>query len=486
MPLREFLYVLRSRWKTVVATTLIVVAAAAAVTLRQTPQYTANARFYLAAESKTPKGDTGTFVVTTSDLKTYVAVLGSPSVINPLRERLGLPPNTPIDVTASVDGQTSILNVSATSTDPNRAARIANATGPQLAAVAGKFSALLRASGQEVRSTTIAPAVPPSSPSSPDVTRNLTLAALAGLFLGIGLAFVRHALDTKVRSESDIRAFSDSPMLSGLPAQRGDEKGLILEKAPFGGYAEAVRRLRTNLMFVDVTTGTHSFVVTSAVPGEGKTTTTINLAFAMAHAGGRVLLVDADLRNPSVARRMGLEESVGLTSVLLGDADLDDVVQQWRDSNLYVLGAGQIPPNPSELLGSEPMNDLFAHLKREFDFVLVDSPPLVPVVDAVLIEKLTGGMLVVVAWNRTKKRDLSSALKALDTVGANVSGFTFNMVSAGDADVYRHGYYRYDDYGASGHGKNESIGGTPEDHVPATREPRTRATHAAGEDRSSA
>jgi capsular exopolysaccharide synthesis family protein len=156
-----------------------------------------------------------------------------------------------------------------------------------------------------------------------------------------------------------------------------------------------------------------------------------------------VLLVDADLRNPSVATLMGLEGSVGLTTVLLGKAGVDDVVQRWRQTDLYVMAAGQIPPNPSELLGSEPMHALFSKLSQEFDFILVDSPPLVPVIDAVLVDKLTGGMLMVVASDRTKKRDLTSALKSLETVGAHVSGFAWNFVATSKSDPSRYGYYRY-------------------------------------------
>ena len=157
-----------------------------------------------------------------------------------------------------------------------------------------------------------------------------------------------------------------------------------------------------------------------------------------------MLLVDADLRNPTVARMMNLEESVGLTTVLLGNAELDDVVQKYRDTDLYVMAAGQIPPNPSELLGSDPMHALFSKLSQEFDFILVDSPPLVPVIDAVLIDKLTGGMLVVVAANRLRKRDLSNALKSLETIGAHVSGFAWNFVTQ-SSDADRYGYYQGSD-----------------------------------------
>ena len=445
MSLRDFLLILRTRWKVIVATTLVVLAATAAVLWTVTPTYTAQARFYLAAKdtSKTPDNK-GTYVVTTADLSTYVAVLGSPAVMDPLREHLGLPPGTPLDVSAEVSGQSSILNVTARSEDPQQAANIANAVGPQLAAVADQFSVLLEATQQTIVSTTIAPATVPVSPSAPNIPRSLLLGLLAGLCLGTGLAFARHALDTRVRSDADIESLSDSPILAALPTARTGGSGIAVEEDPHSAYAEAVRRLRTNLLFVDVTTGTHSFVVTSAMPGEGKTTTAVNLALAMTSAGGRVLLVDADLRNPTVARMMNLEESVGLTTVLLGNAELDDVVQKYRDTDLYVMAAGQIPPNPSELLGSDPMHALFSKLSQEFDFILVDSPPLVPVIDPVLIDKLTGGMLVVVGANRLRKRDLSNALKSLETIGAQVSGFAWNFVTQ-SSDADRYGYYQGSD-----------------------------------------
>ncbi|EYT48834.1 polysaccharide biosynthesis tyrosine autokinase [Brachybacterium muris] len=312
--------------------------------------------------------------------------------------------------------------------------------------MAGEFSTLLKSSGQKVVSTPIQPASAPAQPVSPNPTRNLALGLLAGLVLGLGLAFIRHALDTKVRGEEDIRAHSDAPMLAGLPLEsRGSKRGLIsVEEDPHGRHAEAVRRLRTNLMFVDVTTGRHSFVITSAVPGEGKTTTAVNLALAMADSGRRTLLVDADLRNPSVAKTLGMEGSVGLTTLLLGDADLDDVIQTWGSAGMDVLPAGPIPPNPSELLGSAPMEALLTRLMQEYDFVLIDSPPVVPVIDAVVIERLTGGLLMVVGVDRTKKRDLAAALKQLETVGAHVSGFARNFVASKGSD-YRYGYHRYEE-----------------------------------------
>jgi succinoglycan biosynthesis transport protein ExoP len=437
--LRDFLLVLRTRWLIVVGCILVVTGVAAALTYTQTPLYTAQAKFYLAAKPNSSVKDSFAYVVTPADLNTYVAVLGSPVVMEPLRRNLGLPPGTPINVSASTTGETAILQVTAVDADPVLAAKVANGTGDALAEAADEFTTLLRDSGTEIEATTVTPATVPSAPTSPNPPRNLLLGAFAGLLVGIGIAFVRHTLDTKVREEADIRPFSKEPMLGALPMDKAKTDVVTIDRDPHSGYAEAIRRLRTNLMFVDVTTAKHSFIVTSAMPGEGKTTTTVNLAMAMATTGGRVLLIDGDLRNPSVARTLGIEGGAGLTTVLLGQAG----IQRWRDTSLHVLTAGAIPPNPSELLGSEPMRELFDKLAHEFDFILIDSPPVVPVVDAVLLDRLTGGTLMVVASHKTKKRDLASAVKQLDTVGAKLVGFALNCVPVSESDARRYGYYRF-------------------------------------------
>lgn len=448
MQLSDFFGVIRTRWRLVVACVVLAVLAAAALSLFTKPVYEARARIYLSAErgASGPNSSGGVFALTSDDLDTYVSILNTPAVLDPLREELDLAPGHPINVSAEVTGSTSILNITARSSDPKEAAAIANEVGPQLGAVAGEFSTLLKSSGQKVVSTPIQPATTPSRPTSPDPVRNIGLGLMAGLVLGIGLAFLRHALDTRVRGEEDIRAHSDAPMLAGLPMEHASKRALLsIEDDPHGRHAEAIRRLRTNLMFVDVTTGRHSFVVTSAMPGEGKTTTAINLALAMADSGRRTLLIDADLRNPSVAKAMGVEGSVGLTTVLLGEADPGDVIQSWGTVGLDVLPAGQVPPNPTELLGSQPMQSLMARLVEDYDFVLIDSPPVVPVIDAVVIEQLTGGLLMVVGIDRTKKKDLVTALKQLDTVGARVSGFARNFVAGKGSAEYRYGYHAYEE-----------------------------------------
>jgi len=443
---RDFLSVLGARWRIVVLSLLTVIAATAVQTMLTPAVYTASTKIYLSATEppSSTDGKSGTYAIQASDLATYLDVLTSPSVSEPLTQRLQLPPGTPLGLSGEVSQTSNMMTISSTGGDPQLVAKVANEAGPVLADVARKFSPLLASNGQAVESTTISPASVPGEPISPNARRNLLIGGLLGLAIGIGLALLTHTLDTKVRTEEDIRALSKRPILGDIPLVKAakDATGFLsLESDPHGRHAEAIRRLRTNILFVDVTTGGHSFVVTSSVPGEGKTTTTVNLALAMADAGSRVLLLDGDLRNPSVARALGLDGGFGLTTLLLGHAQPDDVIQRWRDSSLYVLPAGAVPPNPSELLGSEPMAQLFGTLAQQFDFVLVDSPPVVPVIDAVLINKLTHGLIMVVGADRTKKKDLASAVQSLETVDVPVAGFALNMVPSGSSTAHRYGYY---------------------------------------------
>ena len=224
--MRDFLLVLRTRWLIILGCTLVVTGVVAFLTYRQTPIYTAQSAFYLSANpDDSGKDDTAyPYVLTPQDLARYVAVLGSPLVLEPLRERLDLPPGTPINASASIAGDTEILQVTVTDTDPERAAAIANEVGPQLADSAEDFSVLLRESGTTIVSKEVTPATVPGSPTSPVPSRNLALGLLAGLLVGIGIAFVRHTLDTKVREEADIRPFSKEPDARRAPHGQGQDR----------------------------------------------------------------------------------------------------------------------------------------------------------------------------------------------------------------------------------------------------------------------
>lgn len=434
MQFRDFVSIIRMRWPILLICVVLAVAGAAAVDYRTTPVYQAHTRVFLASNG------TG-YALSSADLKTYVELLGSPVVQDPLRKRLDLPAGTPLDISGAVTTGSPILDITARSTDSQLAARIANAVGPTLADIGGQYAPLLRSQGQTVKATTITPAVASAAALTPNPRRDLTLAALAGFALGLGLMLLRHYADNRIHGDTEIAQWSDKPILGRLLKLRdAGSNPLTMVSDPHGVAAEHYRKLVTNLQFVDVTTGgRHSFQISSPMPGDGKTLTAVNLALAAASTGMNVLLVDCDLRHPSVARTMGLEGSVGVTTVLLRQAALDDVIQPWGDTSLSVLPAGEIPPNPTQLSGSEAMAALFDDLLALYDLVLVDSPPINPVADPIVINRLVGGLVVLATLGRTRKRDLHTALKALATAGIEPVGFALNQVTV--SGVKRYGYY---------------------------------------------
>jgi capsular exopolysaccharide synthesis family protein len=203
--------------------------------------------------------------------------------------------------------------------------------------------------------------------------------------------------------------------------------------------------LRTNVQFVEAAQGAKSIVLSSSIPSEGKSSTIANLAIAMADAGQKVLLIDCDLRKPKVHKYFGLEGSVGLTNYLIDQAQLDDVIQPWGRNGLKILPAGQIPPNPSELLGSAAMKKLLLKLEQDFDLILLDTAPVLPVTDTAILSKITGGVVMVVAVGKTTKPQLQGALAQLETVGATLLGFVMNKIPTKGVDAY--GYHQGYKYG---------------------------------------
>ncbi|HWL77094.1 CpsD/CapB family tyrosine-protein kinase, partial [Microbacterium sp.] len=250
-------------------------------------------------------------------------------------------------------------------------------------------------------------------------------------------------LDTRISGARDLAAVSDRPLLGTIPFEkRAKERPLVVQDDPLSVRAEAFRTLRTNLQFLDLDNRS-SFVITSSEPGEGKTTTLINLATVLADAGRRVAVVDADLRRPRVATHLGIEGGAGLTDVLIGRASPEELLVPWRTRNLRVLPAGRIPPNPSELLVSTQMRALLADLEREFEIVLVDAPPLLAVTDAAVLAKATAGAIVVVAAGRTKSARLTAALETLQAVDARTAGLVLTMVPMRGPDAHHSYGYRY-------------------------------------------
>jgi capsular exopolysaccharide synthesis family protein len=443
--LSEYLNILRRRWLTVVIIGLTALALASAVTLAMPKKYTATTRLFIAVaggESVTDLAQGSNFAE--KQMSSYAEVATSPRVLGPVIRQLGLP-TTPKELSQSVEAivpvNTVILEISVTDLDPTRAAQIANAVGRELANAASELSPTKEDGTKAVVATTFAEAEVPDKASSPRIVQNLGVGLILGLLLGLGVAVLRHVLDTKVRSEGDVRFLTDSPILGVVTYdQEVSSHPVILRDQPLAAPSEAIRRLRTNLQFIDIAHRPKSIVISSSIPGEGKSTIAINLAVSLADSGSRVILVDADLRRPSVAEYLGIEGAVGLTTVLIGRAEVEDVVQPLGKTNLDLLPAGQIPPNPSELLGSMAMADLLEQLSGSYDMVLLDSPPLLPVTDAVVLSNLAGGALVVVGADRIHRPQLQQSLESLETAGAHLFGIVMNKIARREAAAYAYGY----------------------------------------------
>ena len=285
-------------------------------------------------------------------------------------------------------------------------------------------------------------AVVPGAPYTPDVRRNLMLGSLAGILLALGLVLAIDYLDDTVKTPEDITRRLKLPFLGLVPAVKGNTHPLLSQEVPHE-FGEAFRALRTSLVFSSGSEGTRVIALTSAQPLEGKTTTACNMAIALAYGGSRVLLIDADMRRPSVSRTLGIENTIGLSHLLTGQATARQAIRRTNVQNLWVMTAGMTPPNPSELLSSERMKTLIANVQNgPFDWVLIDTPPVLAVTDAVIIAPWVSGVVFVIGSEMTQRRLAERAVETLQTSRPHILGAVLNRV-----DIVRNKYYYSRYYG---------------------------------------
>jgi capsular exopolysaccharide synthesis family protein len=283
----------------------------------------------------------------------------------------------------------------------------------------------------------------PKVPISPNPRRDWLTAILAGLGIAVGLAFGIEYLDDTVKTPEDITRRLNLPLLGLVPALRGERVPVLTESVPHD-FGEAFRSLRTSLVFTAGSEATRIIAVTSSQPLEGKTTTACNLAMALALGGSRVLLIDADMRRPGLHKTMGLQNSMGLSHLLVGQARVRDVVQRTAEPNLVVITAGRTPPNPSELLGSARMNSFLANLASgPFDWIIIDTPPVLAVTDAVIIAPKVSGVVFVIGSEMTRRAHAERALETLQSGRPQSIGAVLNRVDFDRNKYYYSRYYGY-------------------------------------------
>jgi capsular exopolysaccharide synthesis family protein len=442
---KDLLRMAQRRWLTIVVFFLLGLAGAGALTYTQTPQYESDARIFISVDTSSSDSSQAAqgALFGINRVQSYAQLAGSREVLQQVISRLNLnltPNQLAGKIKSTVATETVIITLAVTDPRPDVAQQIAKAESEVLTSFLSDIET------SPIKATVVDPASYSNAQVSPQPVLNLALGALIGLLIGAGVAVLRELLDNTVSSPEDVEQTAEAPLLASIAYDSDVPKHPLLTEA--GSHAprvEAFRLLRTNLQFLNLDTRPRSLVITSAVPGEGKTSTATNLAIALAQTGQRVLLVDGDLRRPKVASVLGLERSVGLTTVLVGRSELQDSIQKHSGSGIYLLASGPIPPNPTEVLQSHAAQSLFDRLNQMFDMVIIDAPPLLPVSDAAIMARDVDGAILVVRHGKTTKDQLRQARLRLDQVDANLFGVTVNMAPRRGKGAYGYAYgYGYE------------------------------------------
>jgi len=451
MDVRTYLVAIRKGWWITAVCALLGIAAGAYVGFSATPIYEADLTFYVPPQvsASTNAQSAGEFAQ--QQAISYAEIVSSERLGRMITDvvDVGL---TPSEVASEISGtaplNTVLVQVAVKDSSRSRALAIARATATEFPKMVNQ----LDTGGEGPLSAGLAVTSGPragTEPISPRKKLDLAVGLVGGLIVGVLLALLRHLLDTSVRTVEELEDAAGVPVIGTVDYDpRARANPLVVGSVARSPRAEAMRRLRTNLQFLDAALPLRSLVVTSAVAGEGKSTIAANLAIVAAESGRRVVLVEADLRRPRTAALLGLDHYVGLTSVLAGLATLDEALQPWGEHDLQVLASGPLPPNPSELLGGATMREVLATLTDRFELVVIDTPPLGPVSDAAALAAEVDGVAVVFRYRKTRSTDLKAAIKALRTVDARIVGVVFNMRKLGRR--LRRAYGPYETYGGTG------------------------------------
>jgi capsular exopolysaccharide synthesis family protein len=497
---REYLHILWQRKWWVASIAVLGLAASLAFSLTAHKQYSATAQLLVQPSIDTSGLGVVQQPVTPTDVVTELQLVNSAPVQQTVRKRLNSTP----PVSASEVGQTNVMAITATSGTPSQAALIANlyatafvqyqqavashslataeaqvssqvssiekqisslrgnTTSPEATALLNQEAVLKEQLAQMQVSGSVdtgdvalvTPAQPPVSPSSPKPARDALIGLVAGLAFGLAAAFVRDSLDDRLTSKEATEHAGGAPVLAMIPAVASWRRSaplVVTVTEPNSPAAETYRSLRASLQFARQERQLRALLVTSPGVSEGKTSTLANLGVVFAQAGERVLLVSCDLRRPRIGAFFGLDEQAGLTSVLLDDQTLEEAILPMPGiDRLNLLPAGPVPPNPAELLGSPRTRDIFTRLRDQYDLVLIDSPPVLPVVDAATLSLYADATVMVAAAGQTRRADLHRAVEKLGHVGTTILGTVLNKTTRQTGQYY--GYtYAYQPFSAGAH-----------------------------------
>jgi capsular exopolysaccharide synthesis family protein len=442
LDLRTHLRALRRFWKSVVLCALLGLAAALVASWLTQPQYETRTTFFVATQSSAGSSALQADEFAQRRINSYVGVINSERLAQIVIDDTGVP-MTPTEVSAtisvSVDPDTVLMTVAVRDVSADRSLTISKSIAKNLDKLIGELDN--RGSQNAVQLRVISGPTLNADPVAPRWKLNLAIGLLLGLGLGVAQALIREQLDATFQDREQLAAATGLPILGSMGYESSARKApVLLPTEARSRRAEAIRQLRTNLRYFGTDGRVQVLVVTSSVESEGKTTTAANLAQSFAEAGRRTLLVDGDLRKPKLESYLDLEGAAGLTTVLIGDSQLSDVVQPWGPSGLEVLACGPIPPNPSELLGGSAMERFVTEARATYDIVVIDTPPLLPVTDGAVTSAMADGVILVVRHGKTQRDQVSDSLRSLQSVDARVLGTVMSMVPIGRKDRLP-GYY---------------------------------------------
>jgi capsular exopolysaccharide synthesis family protein len=452
LDLRDAVTAVRTRWWMPVAGLLVGALLALAMALTSVPQYTARTQLFVSTTDSTSAMDAlqGS-QFSQARVSSYAQLLMGEVVARRVIDDLDLdltPSELASEVSATPVLDTVLIDVTVTDPAPERAQAIAAEIGRRFPSQVAELERPGSPSESPVAVTVTTPPELPVEPSAPLTRRNVLLGLLVGLVAGTALAIATAAFDRSVRDPEEAGTLSQAPVLGVIVRDERFDREHVLDPGSSSGAGEGYRQLRSNLQFLSVDNPPKVIMVTSAIPGQGKSTAAANLAVSLAQAGRQVTVIEADMRKPMLTRYLGLVEGAGLTNVLTRSADLADVLQPWGADGLSLIAAGPLPPNPGELLGSAHMQLLLSELREKNDFVLIDTPPFLPVADATGLAVMVDGVLLCARYGKTTRDQLKQVRAMLDQVGARTLGIMLNAVPPRSKLAASFGYQYTADYRA--------------------------------------
>ena len=448
--LRHYLEVVRRRSRIVLAVLVAAVATAALISVLQPPVYRATTKIVVGqGNSLIPPGDAYA-------IQPYAATMGdlvtSDVVARNVIENLDLKGETPGSLlertTASINPDTAVVTVSVEDGDKARAVRIGQEIGVFFSDLVEEQFGTTESQPGEVAQLPLTakvfdPAHPdPNEPVSPKPVQNVLIAAVLGLVLALLAAFLREHFDRKLRTRESVEQHFGVPVIGEIPFKKGYDGAAVTMAGGSPEVAEAYRGLRASLQYLALKRPLRTILITSASPEQGKTEVTANFAVAIARSGDTAIAVEGDLRRPRLSEALGARKQLpGLTSLLVGDADLESIVADvpllvsrrngiapGSDDRASLLPSGPLPPNPSELLVNPKMKQVLDDLTGLYDYVLVDSPPLLPVADALELARMVDGVIVVARRNRVTSDEARRVRMLVERLDINLLGVVFTDV----------------------------------------------------------